>query len=155
MGKRPPRCPLFGEVTNSDQLLPYLEHVARKHYNHGLTLAGISRKASACCWQRNRYPTVSRRRRRQKACGLSGRHICRSECMTHPERDVGLLSYFCFFFPSHMSIHSENSLVRKGRSQLHSLETWCGTLNMADGRSAKIDSAAFAKNMPTTTIVTA
>jgi hypothetical protein len=33
---RPPRCPPFVEVTNSDQLLPYLEHVARRPYNHGL-----------------------------------------------------------------------------------------------------------------------
>lgn len=91
-----------------------------------------------------------------KGMRLVGPHICRSECMTHPERDVGFLSYFCFFFPSHMSIHSANSLVRKGRSRLHlSLETWCGTLNMADGRSAKIHSAAFAEYMPTTTIVTA
>ncbi len=33
---RRPRCPPFVEVTNSDQLLPYLEHVARRPYNHGL-----------------------------------------------------------------------------------------------------------------------
>ncbi|GAB5469066.1 MAG: hypothetical protein Kilf2KO_20960 [Rhodospirillales bacterium] len=33
---RPPRCPPFVEVTSSDQLLPYLEHVARRPYNHGL-----------------------------------------------------------------------------------------------------------------------
>ncbi len=33
---RPPRCPPFVEVTNPDQLLPYLEHVARRPYNHGL-----------------------------------------------------------------------------------------------------------------------
>ena len=33
---RPPRCPPFVEVTNSDQLLPYLEHVARRPYNNGL-----------------------------------------------------------------------------------------------------------------------
>ena len=36
LGKRPPRCPPFVEVLNSDQLLPYLEHVARRPYNHGL-----------------------------------------------------------------------------------------------------------------------
>ena len=36
LGKRPPRCPPFVEVTNSDQLMPYLEHVARRPYNHGL-----------------------------------------------------------------------------------------------------------------------
>jgi hypothetical protein len=34
--ERPPRCPPFVEVTGSDQLLPYLEHVARRPYNHGL-----------------------------------------------------------------------------------------------------------------------
>ncbi len=34
--KRPPRCPPFVEVTSSDQLLPYLEHVAKRQYNHGL-----------------------------------------------------------------------------------------------------------------------
>ena len=33
---RPPRCPPFVEVTNPDQLLPYLEHVAQRPYNHGL-----------------------------------------------------------------------------------------------------------------------
>lgn len=33
---RPPRCPPFVEITNSDQLLPYLEHVAQRPYNHGL-----------------------------------------------------------------------------------------------------------------------
>ncbi len=33
---RPPRCPPFVEVTDPDQLLPYLEHVARRPYNHGL-----------------------------------------------------------------------------------------------------------------------
>ncbi len=33
---RPPRCPPFVEVTEADQLLPYLEHVARRPYNHGL-----------------------------------------------------------------------------------------------------------------------
>jgi len=33
---RPPRCPPFVEVTHPDQLLPYLEHVARRPYNHGL-----------------------------------------------------------------------------------------------------------------------
>ena len=33
---RPPRCPPFVEITSSDQLLPYLEHVARREYNHGL-----------------------------------------------------------------------------------------------------------------------
>lgn len=34
--RRPPRCPPYVEVTNSDQLLPYLEHVAKRPYNHGL-----------------------------------------------------------------------------------------------------------------------
>ncbi len=33
---RPPRCPPFVEVNHPDQLLPYLEHVARRPYNHGL-----------------------------------------------------------------------------------------------------------------------
>ena len=33
---RPPRCPPSVEIVNSDQLLPYLEHVARRPYNHGL-----------------------------------------------------------------------------------------------------------------------
>ena len=33
---RPPRCPPYVEITNSDQLLPYLEHVATREYNHGL-----------------------------------------------------------------------------------------------------------------------
>ena len=33
---RPPRCPPFVEVTDPDQLLPYLEHVAKRPYNHGL-----------------------------------------------------------------------------------------------------------------------
>ena len=33
---RSPRCPPFVEVTNADQLLPYLEHVAQRPYNHGL-----------------------------------------------------------------------------------------------------------------------
>jgi len=33
---RPPRCPPFVEVTDPDQLLPYLEHVAQRPYNHGL-----------------------------------------------------------------------------------------------------------------------
>lgn len=33
---RPPRCPPYVEVTHSDQLLPYLEHVAQRPYNHGL-----------------------------------------------------------------------------------------------------------------------
>ncbi|MCE8005563.1 MAG: hypothetical protein HEP69_00845 [Aestuariivita sp.] len=33
---RPPRCPPFVEVTHPDQLLPYLEHVAQRPYNHGL-----------------------------------------------------------------------------------------------------------------------
>ena len=33
---RSPRCPPFVEVTNADQLLPYLEHVAHRPYNHGL-----------------------------------------------------------------------------------------------------------------------
>ena len=36
LGKRPPHCPPFVEVSSSDQLLPYLEHVARRPYNHGL-----------------------------------------------------------------------------------------------------------------------
>lgn len=36
VAQRPPRCPPFVEVTSSDQLLPYLEHVARRPYNHGL-----------------------------------------------------------------------------------------------------------------------
>ena len=36
IGVRPPRCPPFVEVKSSDQLLPYLEHVARRPYNHGL-----------------------------------------------------------------------------------------------------------------------
>ena len=27
---RAPRCPPYVEITNSDQLLPYLEHVARR-----------------------------------------------------------------------------------------------------------------------------
>ena len=33
---RPPRCPPFVQITHPDQLLPYLEHVARRSYNHGL-----------------------------------------------------------------------------------------------------------------------
>lgn len=33
---RRPRCPPFVEITDADQLLPYLEHVARRPYNHGL-----------------------------------------------------------------------------------------------------------------------
>ena len=36
LGLRPPRCPPFVEITHSDQLMPYLEHVARRPYNHGL-----------------------------------------------------------------------------------------------------------------------
>lgn len=36
IGTRPPRCPPFVEVNSADQLLPYLEHVARREYNHGL-----------------------------------------------------------------------------------------------------------------------
>jgi hypothetical protein len=36
IGIRPPRCPPFVEVVSSDQLLPYLEHVARRPYNNGL-----------------------------------------------------------------------------------------------------------------------
>src|SRR5262245_63600925 len=36
LGLRPPRCPPFVEITQSDQLLPYLEHVARRPYNNGL-----------------------------------------------------------------------------------------------------------------------
>lgn len=35
-GSRPPRCPPYVEVQRADQLLPYLEHVARRPYNHGL-----------------------------------------------------------------------------------------------------------------------
>ena len=35
-GARPPRCPPFVDITSSDQLLPYLEHVAQRPYNHGL-----------------------------------------------------------------------------------------------------------------------
>ncbi|MGH8812195.1 MAG: hypothetical protein ACREXO_09320, partial [Advenella sp.] len=35
-GTRPPRCPPFVEISHEDQLLPYLEHVARRPYNHGL-----------------------------------------------------------------------------------------------------------------------
>jgi len=33
---RPPRCPPSIQITNPDQLLPYLEHVAQRPYNHGL-----------------------------------------------------------------------------------------------------------------------
>ena len=33
---RPPRCPPFVEVSDAEQLLPYLEHVAKRPYNHGL-----------------------------------------------------------------------------------------------------------------------
>lgn len=33
---RPPRCPPFVDITHADQLLPYLEHVANRPYNHGL-----------------------------------------------------------------------------------------------------------------------
>lgn len=36
LGVRPPRCPPFVDITHSDQLLPYLEHVARRPYNNGL-----------------------------------------------------------------------------------------------------------------------
>ena len=36
IGVRPPRCPPFVEISTSDQLLPYLEHVARRPYNNGL-----------------------------------------------------------------------------------------------------------------------
>ena len=35
-GTRPPRCPPYVDVTHPDQLLPYLEHVAKRPYNHGL-----------------------------------------------------------------------------------------------------------------------
>lgn len=38
---RPPRCPPLVDVTDSDQLLPYLEHVAQRPYNHGLN----------ACWE--------------------------------------------------------------------------------------------------------
>lgn len=33
---RPPRCPPYFEVRDVDQLLPYLDAVARRPYNHGL-----------------------------------------------------------------------------------------------------------------------
>src|SRR5690606_41580453 len=33
---RPPRCPPFVEISHEAQLLPYLEHVAPRPYNHGL-----------------------------------------------------------------------------------------------------------------------
>ena len=36
IAERPPRCPPFVDVANPDQLLPYLEHVATRPYNHGL-----------------------------------------------------------------------------------------------------------------------
>src|SRR5262249_30036836 len=36
IGVRPPRCPPFVKISSSDQLLPYLEHVARRPYNNGL-----------------------------------------------------------------------------------------------------------------------
>jgi hypothetical protein len=36
LGVRSPRCPPFVDITSSDQLLPYLEHVARRPYNNGL-----------------------------------------------------------------------------------------------------------------------
>ncbi len=36
IGSRKPRCPPFVDIKTSDQLLPYLEHVARRPYNHGL-----------------------------------------------------------------------------------------------------------------------
>jgi hypothetical protein len=47
-GTRPPRCPPFVEITSSDQLLPYLEHVARRPYNHGLN----------ACWDLRRGERV-------------------------------------------------------------------------------------------------
>lgn len=34
--RRPPRCPPYLEIEHADQLLPYLEHVAQRPYNHGL-----------------------------------------------------------------------------------------------------------------------
>ena len=34
--QRPPRCPPYVDITHPDQLLPYLEHVAQRPYNHGL-----------------------------------------------------------------------------------------------------------------------
>ncbi|MCV0394322.1 MAG: hypothetical protein K5872_13595 [Rhizobiaceae bacterium] len=45
---RPPRCPPFLEVKSSDQLLPYLEHVAKRPYNHGLN----------ACWDLKRGEKV-------------------------------------------------------------------------------------------------
>ena len=36
IGKRPPRCPPYIEVTSADALLPYLEQVAKRPYNQGL-----------------------------------------------------------------------------------------------------------------------
>ncbi len=38
---RPPRCPPYVDITDPDQLLPYLEHVAQRPYNHGLN----------ACWE--------------------------------------------------------------------------------------------------------
>jgi len=48
IAQRPPRCPPFVEVTNPDQLLPYLEHVAQRPYNHGLN----------ACWNLQRGERV-------------------------------------------------------------------------------------------------
>ena len=36
LAKRPPRCPPMLEITTSDQLLPYLDVVAKRPYNQGL-----------------------------------------------------------------------------------------------------------------------
>src|SRR5215207_5957734 len=48
LGSRPPRCPPSVDIINSDQLLPYLEHVARRPYNHGLN----------ACWELKRGEKV-------------------------------------------------------------------------------------------------
>lgn len=37
--KTPPRCPPFVEIDNEEQLLPYLEEVAKRPYSHGLHAA--------------------------------------------------------------------------------------------------------------------
>jgi hypothetical protein len=36
LGKRAPRCPPYLEITQAEQLLPYLEEVAKRPYNQGL-----------------------------------------------------------------------------------------------------------------------
>ena len=36
LAKRPPRCPPMVEITHADQLLPYLDAVAKRPYNQGL-----------------------------------------------------------------------------------------------------------------------